>query len=702
MTQYLREISLLRILPVYIMGIITAVFFQNEILNQFVFILFISLFVLFIVYQIFTKKNYSFRWVNGFLIIIISFIIGYIITFFNTDLNNSIHYSHFYKEGDKVFVSVVIDEKPIAKRRSVKFVGKIKTIGTKPVTGRMLFYAEDSLGQKLSYGDRLLLNITPTKLQKPLNPAQFNYARFMGFRQINHQVYFTSEQLIDFNPESRYFSIYHWSYIVRDYLSDLLKKQFNDQKAYDVATSLLLGYREKLDNETIRAYSASGAMHVLAVSGLHVGIFYWILNQLLFFLDKGKRKKQFKILLLIFIIWGYAFLTGLSPSIQRAALMFSLVGIAQNIKRSSSIYNAIVVSAFTLLCFNPYLLMEVGFQLSYAALLGIIIIQPILYKQVYVENKILDWIWSISCVSIAAQVATLPIGLLYFHQFPVYFMVSNLIVIPAAMILLPLGIFFFASAPFALLNNLLGEILQTLFKILNFLVFNIESLPGSLLIGFSPTILETWFSYILVISLLLYYHYRKKMSLYAFLISVILLIVLFDIKSWNNIHNQSITFYAIKGNTALDINYRNKNYFIADESLINNEDQMLFSVIHNWWQKGYTHNTSIYRIDVDSIFNNAITFYDKPLLQTRNEMLIIIDKDIDPDNYSRLLNKNIDIILFKENPYKWLSYIREMPENTKLVVDGSNSYHFIRKLKSMNPVLETHYLMEEGAFIYQM
>lgn len=711
MVRLLKEVSLLRFMPSFLLGIVLAVFAQNVILNKTLIGVFSLTYLAFIIYQVFYRKQFSQRWINGVFIIVNGFCLGYAITTFHTDTNFKDHYTKHYSKAENVTVQLCINEAPVQKKSSKKFIAKIQSINLKAVSGNLLCYVEDSLGEHLSYGDKLILNIEPQKLSGPLNPAQFDFAHFMRFRQIYHQVYFTKDQILSIEHNIPRYSIFYWSYLLRDKLSNLLKKAIQDEKAFEVAASLLLGYREKLDSETIRAYSASGAMHVLAVSGLHVGIFYWILNHLLFFLNGTRRKRAFKILVLILIIWGYAFVTGLSPSIQRAALMFSLVGFAQNMKKSSGIYNSIVASAFILLCINPYLLMEVGFQLSYAALLGIIIFQPILYRQFFIDNRVLDWIWEISCVSIAAQLATFPIGLLYFHQFPVYFMVSNLVVIPAATILLPTGLLYFSVASieqalnWELLSSMIGIFLEKAFQLLNFLVFHIEQLPGSLLIGFSPTIFETWLCYSLIISLLLLYYYRKKVLLYTAFASVFLLLAFYNINSFKDSKREQLTVYAVRNASAIDIDATQKHYFMADTSLIRDEDQMLFSIVHNWWQKGYTKLDETIGLDTVQEISSEKFYYKHPLVQVGGKLMLILDADkaIEPEQLVELQNK-VDLILLRNNPYFVLRHLKNIAVTTPIIIDGSNHYYFLQKLKesSSGLNLKTHFLMEEGAFVYNL
>ena len=248
--------------------------------------------------------------------------------------------------------------------------------------------------------------------------------------------------------------------------------------------------KDELDFEVKQAYAAAGAMHVLAVSGLHVGIIFLILNTLLAILDTSKKGRIVKAIILLISLWSYAMITGLSPSVLRAATMFSFVIMGTVLNRSSSIYNTLAASAFFILIINPNLLFEVGFQLSYVAVLGIVYLQPLIYKRIYTRWWLLDKVWAITAVSIAAQIATLPLTLFYFNQFPVYFMLSNLLVIPSAAVILILGILLFIASPIPFISESIGWVLNKFIEGLNFGIKEIEVLPNSLIEGLSINVLE--------------------------------------------------------------------------------------------------------------------------------------------------------------------------------------------------------------------
>ena len=246
---------------------------------------------------------------------------------------------------------------------------------------------------------------------------------------------------------------------MRDKLLNILKENGLKNNELAVASALILGYKDDLGEELKHSYSSAGATHVLAVSGLHVGIIFLVLNFLLNILDKNDRFKISKAILLICFLWAYATITGLSPSVVRAATMFSFVTIGKSFGKSSSIYNTLCASAFVLLVYNPYLIMEVGFQLSYLAVVGIVYFQSIIYKWIYVKNKFLKYIWMITSVSIAAQLTTFPLGLLYLHQSPTYLFASNLFVIPGAMLIIGLGILLFITSWIPLISGGIGWLL---------------------------------------------------------------------------------------------------------------------------------------------------------------------------------------------------------------------------------------------------
>ena len=310
-------------------------------------------------------------------------------------------------------------------------------------------------------------------------------------------------------------------------------------------------------------YSSSGAMHVLAVSGLHVGIIYLLLNSLFLFFEKFKYGKYLKAVFLILSLWAYALLTGLSPSVLRAATMFSFIIIGSALKRQTNIYNTLAASAFVLLLYNPYILLQVGFQLSYAAVLGIVYLQPKLYKLIYTKHWLLDKIWAITTVSIAAQLATFPLDIYYFHQFPNYFLLSNLFVIPLATFIIGGGVLLFVTSVIPFFPGSLAWVVNKILMLLNFSVQWVENLPYSLSLGISITVLETIIVYTIIILFFSSIIKWKPRLLQLSLALVIFFMILQIKEQYRTGKQQYFIVYDVPKERAIDFVDGNKNYFIA-------------------------------------------------------------------------------------------------------------------------------------------
>ena len=332
--------------------------------------------------------------------------------------------------------------------------------------GKALIYIEkDSLSSKLKFGDKLLIKGNLNVLEPPKNPKEFDYKKHLENRSIYQQGYLASDDWRLLGSKSKGLDVF--ANDARQFLLSSLQSNGIEGDQYAIASALILGSKDELDFEVKQAYATAGAMHVLAVSGLHVGIIFLILNTLLSILDTSKKGRVVKAIILLIVLWSYAFITGISPSVLRAATMFSFVITGTVLNRKSSIYNTLAASAFFLLIINPNLLFEVGFQLSYIAVLGIVYLQPLIYKRIYTRWWLLDKVWAITAVSIAAQIATLPLTLYYFNQFPTYFMLSNLLVIPSAVVILSLGILLFITSPIPAISERLGWVLNKFIEGLN-------------------------------------------------------------------------------------------------------------------------------------------------------------------------------------------------------------------------------------------
>ncbi len=520
-----NKYPLFRFFIPFISGIILAISLQRNVhIPLFVFACLFTI-VAFLIFFGDKISVYRYRWLAGLVLNILVFLSGFELTVNNVEKYNPLHFCNIVNSRQFVIAEVL---EPIeGKGKSDKTVLKIKSVKTGKdwidLRGKVMAYFEkDSLSENIKYGDCLLLDMNFQEVKPPQNPHEFNYKKYLENKRIYHQAYIKSGTW-KFLKSNEGNVLFAFAYSLRDKLLKIFQDNGIEGQEYAVTSALILGYDEKIDPELIKQYAGTGAMHILSVSGLHVGIIYIVLNFLLSFLEKNRYGKIFKNIFLVLLIWFYALLTGLSPPVLRSAAMISFVIIGDMMNRHTNIYNTLLASALLLIIINPYVIRDVGFQLSYIAVFGIVAIQPGLNSLWLPDNWLLNKIWAITTVSIAAQLATFPLGLFYFHQFPNYFLITNLIVIPLSSLLIYSGILVLLSSFFSWLSMIIADILIIIVKTLNFLVKYIENLPFAVLRGISVNTTEMILIYLIILALIVFFIRNNKMFLkYALMLMILL------------------------------------------------------------------------------------------------------------------------------------------------------------------------------------
>lgn len=491
---------------------------------------------------------------------------------------------HFSKEAQGRFLKAEVIEVPQEKAKTFKFILKVEASdGTEewePMKGRLLAYIQKSEGAgRVEIGDVLVFPNVYQEVNPPANPGEFDYKRFLSFKDINQQTYIPEGQWI---KVERRWRLRAMAERARSYLRERVGSVGMSKDEEAIASALLLGKKDELGPELSRSYASAGAMHVLAVSGLHVGIIYFILQGLFKLAGLWRKGRLGPSVIVISGLWVYAFVTGLSPSVVRAATMFSAVTLAHGMGRHSDIYNTIASSAFLLLLFNPFYIMEVGFQLSYLAVIGIIFLHPKIYGLLYFPSKLWNKVWEITCVSLAAQLATFPLGLLYFHQFPTYFLLSNLLVIPAAFVILYFGVAYFALGWLPGIGFVLGKALSYSILMLNQSVLWVETLPGSLLSGIDIGILETWLMYLMILASTVYVFYQRRSALVLATAILALLMVLQVQEVYTLKRFDHLVVYDVRGQSAINLVGQETNLLFCDSLLAHSPDRQQFHLRNNW------------------------------------------------------------------------------------------------------------------------
>lgn len=425
-----------------------------------------------------------------------------------------------------------------AKVEEVRFSKHSKGFKSK---GTVILYLKSDATVLPSIGDKIVFKLNRLQeINPPKNPGEFNYKQFLSYQNIHHQAFLIENDMDVFQSKNGV----HFKTLainLRGLIRTKLVEIFPDEEVSSFAEALLVGYKDNLHPELIDSFSKTGTLHVLAVSGLHAGIIFLILSRFLFFLDKVPKGHILKGLLIIAGMWFYAFVTGLSPSVNRAALMLTCVQIGLLIHRKGNIYNTLSIAAFIMLLYNPLLIVSVSFQLSFTAVLGIVYFQPKIMNLFEAPNKFVKYFWELTAVSLAAQLATFPLGLFYFHQFPTYFLFSNLFIIPLIFITLVLLISTVSLLWIPIVGTVLTFLSTWLIKLIIWLVVNIKNLPSSSIerLYISPLEIGLIYAFILCISWLLIY--KNK----AFLYLSLMLILGLSISFTHRLHENRRQFFVI-------------------------------------------------------------------------------------------------------------------------------------------------------------
>jgi competence protein ComEC len=383
--------------------------------------------------------------------------------------------------------------------------------------------------------------------------------------------------------------------------------------------------------------------------------------------------------------------------------MFSLISVGQNVQRSYNIYNVLAGAAIIQLCLNPFTIMEVGFQLSYAAVLGIVMFQKFFYDLIFIKYKWLDYFWQITCVSISAQLITFPIGLLYFHQFPIYFFVSNLVVIPAALGIMLTGITMFILSPVPYTSFVLGKILNFGILLMNKAVFVVEQIPYSLIQGLTISILEAWIIYVLVFLFFLVIHYKHPKIIIVSLVCVLFLTGINTIENYRQLNQKQLVFYNTPKSTyAYDFISGKENLLLASKSLTKDYSQMQFHIMHNWWEQDVRKN-NIAEYSNEFQFQKGKNFYKQGnFIQFYNQKIMLINGSLPQVDVEQKLK--VDYIILNNNPEVKLKNIAKLYDYKLIIADGSNSAKNNRRWKQEAEKDEINFrsVNENGAFVLNL
>lgn len=616
------------------------------------------------------NKVFATRWVFGLFAFFSLFLLGY-----GRCLSKNQQGDRCVGAGESVYLARVYDP-PVAKEKSVKVVldlmachqgSKVRERdGSTPVNGKVMAYfpLEDSIA--LHYGDLVLFSQEIEEVEGPKNPEEFDYRTYLRRQGITGRVYLKQESWTKVAGWKGN-RLYAWSYQARDFLLRVLQRCGLTDEEYGVAAAILLGYDESLPAEVRQGYVAAGSMHILCVSGMHVGIIYMIAGFLLGLLGGGRVMSLLRKLLLLLLMWSYAFIAGLSPSILRSTLMISFVIVGELIQRQGFTMNSIAASAFILLLMDPYNLYAMGFQLSYSAVIGIVILQRPIYRLLYVKNKFLDKVWEITAVSLAAQVATMPFTVYYFKQFTTYFWLSNLFMTPLSFVVILGGMLLLLLSWVPYLGLLLGKFEWLSIHVMNFMVSWVERLPNSIVRGLYMTRLEFSFSLVLLLLLLIYVALRPKRVVLESLVVALLFSASLAWRSYQTERQRLVMVYSVRNHTAIDIIEGRSHVMFCDSLLKDDGSSVDYSLRGFWASRQLREHDEVFTLQdaVEGPFvtkHGDVIAYDGGLLAIWNPSLL------ERQSYRSL---EVDYLLVTGRQRADLSHILDYYDFKVLLIDAS-------------------------------
>ena len=515
------QFPLARITFGFVIGLLFGHYFQLSIKALLV-ILFIFICVFVMLYFL-SKKNSKFSLYFGIGTYFLSVIIGLSTQIIHTDLfkkNNYTHNKEIFEQPH--IISLTIREKLKSSTFSNRYLAIVNHIDQKEQTGRIILNIQnDSLHHVLEVGNSLLIKGTLTKNKPPNNPNQFDYSKYLENKQIYAQLYADVDE-IKIGTEIEKNIWYYSSKLRTRIIRNLEKNDFNKTEL-NVAIALIMGQQQDISPEIIRDYQYAGAVHILSVSGLHIGFILLFVTFILKPIPNTKRGSFIKLITILISLSIFGIIAGLAPSVVRSVTMFSFVAIGNHLRRSVNIYHTLLVSVLLILLFEPSFLFDVGFQLSYTALFFIIWLQPLLSSIWKPKYKVSKYIWDILTVSFAAQIGTLPLSIYYFHQFPGLFFVTNLIIIPILSIIMILGVLVMLLAAFNIIPVFLSQLLEWSIYYLNKTINEIASLEQFIIQDIPLHFYLLLSGYLLLFALIIWFKKPSFNRLAVILISIIIL-----------------------------------------------------------------------------------------------------------------------------------------------------------------------------------
>lgn len=566
------------------------------------------------------------------------------------------------------------------------------------------YFPKDSKKELPRPGDVLIINTELKQNSNAGNPSEFDYAGYLDRNKIFSTIFLPDScwQNTSISSTEPYYLVLSLKIkqMLQDRIKKIAEKKYNSN--YQVLLAICTGDKSELGREIKTLYSRAGAIHVMAVSGLHVGMIWMFLNYLTFFLRRNRMGRILQFILIMILLWLFALITGMSASVVRSCLMFGLASTAYLIRKNVSVFNGLSVSALVQIIINPLIIYDVGFQFSYLAVISILLFLPFFQKKISSRYYLLQKILALLFVSLSAQVLTFPITLYYFHQFPLYFLLTNLFIIPLVTLVMTSFLISLLLLPFQALSIffLSVSLLQT--EIMNMCILKINTLPFHIIEATPITKIQVFLLLIIPLLLLHFNYYKKFMSLFnSFVLSI--LVILAGTYNYENRTKNQLCVLNIREMTAIDVALYGRHFFICSDTTDRSRD-IQFAASGYWFDNFLDPPDYFITEKGDEL---PTGFFELPGYQNYigilSDKIIVIVHDMKAlDNYVSNMKKKVDlIVLGDKQSQKWKNLLKTF-EPDFIVLDSSIPWYYKAQDIPDSISFVYHRIEENGAFLLEL
>lgn len=657
-------------------GILAAHFFS---VPYFTFNLYIATLLGVLILWIIAKRHLIQYIYFGLAVYISCFVLGYLIYQLRTPEFQPTHYLHLVSKDSDDLIKIKIIQSIKPDNFNAKYFAEVQSVKGIASKGTILLSVRKDSLEKIYASDEVLLVFTRVQnTPRPLNPHEFDYRNYLKTLGIHGQIRISSTDVIATKTGSQ--TLFGFAQNVRSKAVTKLQATKLSTDERSIIQALVLGEKRDISKELYDEYAAAGAVHILAVSGLHVSIIYFIISFLLRPFKRWKYGNFFSFIIITVLLWAFAFLTGLSPSVSRAVTMFTFFAFASIVNRPTNSINTLFLSFFTLLIYNPLLLFQVGFQLSYLAVFFILLLHPSISKITYSRNKVIRSFKEIIGVSVSAQLGVLPLSLYYFNLFPGLFLLTNIVILPLLSIFMIGGIVIVFLAFFEILPDWFVISYNIIIGLLNSFIRWVSLQDQFIFKDIHFSALQTITAYLVVITVISHFKKREFRKLLFVLTTIIFLLIAFIYDDYQTSKNELIVFNRSR------------------HTIIGHKNGKKLAVYKRDSSQLYANS---YPVKSYKTANNIKSYSEEKmpsLFRYTNGFILVLDS---LGAYPRI--KKTNTLILTSSPKINLNRLIDSLHPEQVVADGSNYPSYVKRWEQTckSKKLPFHYTMDKGAFFIE-